>query len=97
MNPISTELGLAQGAKRLAHQVKTFFPTIAGGAGSPNSARIDGARSTSEGALPWIVRLQNSTPGTSSASAQWSALQAESLSRRTSSVSSPRHVAQDAR
>ena len=65
--------------------------------GSPNSAMIDGAMSTRDGELPPIERLQKSTPGTSSASAQWSALQAESLSSRTASVRSPRTVAHDAR
>ena len=41
----------------------TFFPTICGGAGSLNSARIDGARSTSEGELPPIRRLAEQHPG----------------------------------
>ena len=76
---------------------KTFFPTICGGVGSPNSARIDGARSTSDGGRAARWRLQKSTPGTSRASAQWSALQAWSLASRTSSVRSPSVVAQDAR
>src|SRR5689334_3088600 len=79
------------------HRVKTFFPTIWGGVGNPNSAKIDGAMSTSEGDFPLIGRLLNSTPGTSSASAQWSALQAESLSSVISSVNSPAIVAHEAR
>ena len=69
-------------------------PVIDAGVGKPNSARIEGATSTSDGPCAWIRRLQHNTPGTSSASAQWSALQAESLSNSTSSVRSPKHVAQ---
>ena len=53
---------------------------IEDGVGNPNSAKMDGAMSTSDGLLARNGRLVNSTPGTSSASAQWSALQAESLS-----------------
>ena len=79
----------------ISHVERTFFPTICGGAGKLNSARIDGARSTSDGESPRTVRLQKSTPGTSSASAQWSADQARSLSSRNSSLNSPRVVAHE--
>src|SRR5689334_9654750 len=57
-----------------------LLPVILGGAVSPYSARIDGAISTSDGPWPRRARLLHRTPGTSSASAQWSALQAMSLS-----------------
>ncbi len=60
-----------------------LLPLIEDGVASPNSARIDGATSDKAGFAARIGRLQNSTPGTSSASAQWSALQAESLSSST--------------
>ncbi len=75
----------------------TLLPTIVAGVLTPNSARIDGAMSTKLGLAARIGRLLNRMPGTSRASAQWSALQAESLSSKTSSVMSPKTVAQDAR
>ena len=78
------------------HDDKMFLPTMVAGVFRPNSARIVGARLTSDGDLPPIERFEKSTPGTSSASAQWSALQAESLSSSTSAVRSPRQVAHEA-
>src|SRR5262249_32575410 len=76
---------------------RMFLPTIVEGALRPNSARMVGARSTSEGEPVARGRFANRTPGTSSESAQWSALQAESLSSSTSGVRSPRQVAHEAR
>lgn len=58
---------------------------------------MDGAMSTSDGFCPRIGRLHHITPGTSSASAQWSALHAARFSETSSGSTSPRQVAQDAR
>ena len=52
---------------------------------------------TEAGGLAAMGRLLNNTPGTSDASMQWSALQADSLSSITSSVMSPSTVFHEAR
>ena len=42
---------------------RTFFPTICGGVGRLNSARIDGARSTSDGDRPRIGAIAEEHAG----------------------------------
>src|SRR5262245_53961410 len=71
----------------LRHE-KMLLPLIDAGTGWPNSARIDGAMSMSDGFFARNGLLHHSTPGTSSASAQWSALHAAVLPRHKSGVRS---------
>ena len=52
-------------------------PVMLDGVFCPNSSRIDGAKSIRDGSSFLIGLLQHNRPGTSSASAQWSALQAD--------------------
>ena len=73
------------------------LPVMLSGTGTSNKVRIVGARSISAGAVFLIGRLAKITPGTSSAAIQWSALQAWSLSERTSLPIQPSVVAHDAR
>jgi hypothetical protein len=47
-----------------------LFPLIVFGVANPNSERMDGAMSTSDGSFLLKGRLLNKIPGTSSASAQ---------------------------
>ena len=79
------------------YDAKMLLPVIVTGIFSPKSASIVGATSTSEGLLARMGRLLKITPGTSETSAQWSALQAESLSDSTSLVIFPKQVVHEAR